>query len=84
MVAVVAVGGLARGAVDAARARTAADAAALAGVTDGPAGAADAARSNGGSLVWFRRAGADVVVRVEVGTAAAEARATLRDVAAPP
>ena len=37
-----------------------------------------------GTVVWFRQDGADVVVRVEVGGAAAEARATLRVEADPP
>jgi hypothetical protein len=78
MVTVVAVGRLGEGAVQAARARTAADAAALAGVRGGRAAAADAAAANDGRLVRFAQVGNDVIVRVEVGGAAAEARATLR------
>jgi hypothetical protein len=69
--------------IDAARARTAADAAALAGVEDGQ-GAADAfARANGGALVEFHVVdNGDVVVRVRVGRASATARATLDRVSA--
>jgi hypothetical protein len=62
-------------AVDDARARTAADAAALAGAAEGRAAAADLARANGGRLVRFEVRGADVLVTVEVGGASARARA---------
>lgn len=69
-------GRFARGAVDAAAAQTAADAAALAGVLDGPATARALAEANGGALVSFERVGTtDVRVRVRVGTAVAIARA---------
>lgn len=61
---------------DAARARTAADAAALAGVHGGRAEAADLARANGGVLTRFDAIGHDVVVAVVVGEATATARAT--------
>jgi hypothetical protein len=64
-------------AADAARARTAADAAALAGVLDGPAGAARLAAANGAVLESFAVVAGDVVVRVRVGDAFARARATL-------
>lgn len=65
---------------DAARARTAADAAALAGAVHGRVGASALAVANGGVLVRFERAtndpGADIVVEVRVGAARAAARAT--------
>jgi len=75
--AVVALGRFAVGTVDAARARTAADAAALAGAADGEAAAAAAAADNGGTLESFAAVGVDVVVRVRVGRAVAEARASM-------
>lgn len=62
-------------AIDAARARTAADAAALAGAAEGRSAAARLAGQNGGRLVGFRRDGDDVVVEVTVGDADATARA---------
>ena len=71
----VGLGVLGQGAVQAARARTAADAAALAGVVDGAAGARRLAAANGATLVRFGRAGDDVVVTVRVGRAVATARA---------
>lgn len=63
------------------QARTAADAAALAGVDGGMQSAERLARSNGGSLVSFSRdalraGGWVVTVIVRVGAAAASARAT--------
>lgn len=58
------------------RARTAADAAALAGVTDGRSGAADLARVNGGVLVGWSESGDEVRVVVRVGDRTATARAT--------
>jgi hypothetical protein len=64
--------------VDHARARTAADAAALAGLSGGEAAARQAALRNGGALVAYTRAGGpegDVVVTVTVGRASATARA---------
>jgi hypothetical protein len=75
--AVLALGRFAVGTVDAARARTAADAAALAGAADGRAAAASAAADNGGTLQSFVSSGDDVIVRVRVGRAVAEARARL-------
>ncbi len=83
-VGVVAIGRLAAGAVDAARARTAADAAALAGATDGRAAAAAVAAENGGLLVQFVTVGDDVLVEVRVGRAAARARATMGLARPPP
>lgn len=85
--ALAALGHLARAAVEAAQARTAADAAALAAAAaggpaaEGPGTArAEAARlagANGGRLVHFVLTDDGVVVRVQVGRAAAEARAVL-------
>jgi hypothetical protein len=68
-------------AVDAAKARTAADAAALAGARDGQGAATAVAVENGGRLVAFGQVGEDVVVTVRVGQAAAKARARLLVVA---
>lgn len=58
-----------------AQAQTAADAAALAGVADGRAGADSVARANGARLVSYREIDADVQVAVRLGEATAEARA---------
>lgn len=58
------------------RAQTAADAAALAGVVDGREAAAAVAAANGAVLVDFQRSGDDVLVRVMVGEAAADALAS--------
>jgi hypothetical protein len=60
---------------DRARARTAADAAALAGAVEGEQAASDLAADNGGELLEFERSGDEVVVRVRVGEADAFARA---------
>jgi hypothetical protein len=68
-------GRFAAGGVDAARARTAADAAALAGALDGEAAATWLAAANGGSLESFESGGGDVRVRVRVGAHTASARA---------
>lgn len=80
--AVVIVGGLLFGlgrmggqAVAAARARSAADMAALAAAAEGKAAASELARANGARLTGFESAGSDVRVRVEVDGAAASARA---------
>ena len=69
--------GFARATAERARAQTAADAAALAGVVEGQEAAAELAKTNGGELVEFRRDGSEVVVRVRVGGSAASARAGL-------
>src|SRR4051812_14714106 len=76
-VAVLALGRFAVGTVDAARARTAADAAALAGAAHGRADADRAASANGGQVESFAQVGDDVVVVVRVGSARATARATI-------
>lgn len=62
--------------VDRQRARAAADAAALAGVTDGRDRAAVLATANGGVLVAWSESGDEVTVVVEVGGQRATARAT--------
>ncbi|CAN5864531.1 hypothetical protein BH23ACT1_BH23ACT1_03010 [soil metagenome] len=80
---IVAAGGLCVGlgrlggdAVQAAQARTAADAAALAGAAEGEDLARDVADDNGAVLVAFVQDGLDVEVRARVGDAEAVARAT--------
>jgi uncharacterized membrane protein len=62
-------------AVHRAHARTAADAAALAGAADGRAAAEEVARSNDAVLDSFLVDGTDVEVRVHVGSTHATARA---------
>ena len=62
--------------VDRQRAQAAADAAALAGVVDGRAGAAALAAANGGVLVGWSQGDAEVTVEVEVDGVRAVARAT--------
>jgi len=64
-----------RVAVDGARPRTAADAAALAGAADGRGPARHLAAVNDGHLVGYRAIGDDVVVEVAVGGVTARARA---------
>jgi hypothetical protein len=68
--------------VDAGRARTAADAAALAGVTGGEQAAARLAAEHGGELVSWRSSGppaaVTVMVTVRVGEATATAAASNR------
>jgi hypothetical protein len=64
------------GLVDRQRARAAADAAALAGVTDGRDGASALATANGGTIVAWSESGDEVTVTVEVGGQRALARAT--------
>ncbi|CAN5281793.1 hypothetical protein BH18ACT4_BH18ACT4_04630 [soil metagenome] len=64
-------------AVARAQARTAADAAALAGAAEGVEAADAVARDNHGTLESFRTEGTDTVVVVRVGPARAEARARL-------
>ncbi len=80
---IVAVGGLCVGlgrlggdAVQAAQARTAADAAALAGAAEGEAAAREVAGANGAVLVAYVQDGLDVEVRARVGDAEVVARAT--------
>jgi hypothetical protein len=67
---------LSRDLIDVSRARSAADAAALASVEDGPAAAIELATANGATLVSWAQVGSDVVVEVRVGDAVARARAT--------
>lgn len=62
--------------VDRQRARSAADAAALAGVTGGRAAAHDLAEANGGSLVGWAGDRHAVTVRVQVGDQVVVARAS--------
>ena len=62
--------------VSRASARTAADAAALAGASEGRRAAEELARANGARMTAFERLGADVRVTVRVGGAEASARAT--------
>ena len=76
VVLTLAVGELAADVIDVARARTAADAAALAGVTGGRSAAARLAATNGAELTVWRRAGREVTITVQVGNAVATARAT--------
>lgn len=60
---------------DAAQARTAADAAALAGAAAGESEARSIASANGGELIEYRRTGSTVTVVVQVGDVRARARA---------
>ncbi len=69
---------------DAARARTAADAAALAGAVEGRRVAAEIAEANGAALLEFVRQGSVVEVLVEVNRARARARAETSVVWDPP
>ena len=62
--------------VDHQRAQAAADAAALAGVSEGRDGAAALATANGGVLVAWSESGDEVTVVVAVGAQRARARAT--------
>ncbi len=60
-----------------ARARTAADAAALAGAAGGRTAAEEVAIENGAVLEEYEAFGVDVLVRVRTGRATAEARASV-------
>lgn len=75
--AVVALGQVGRVLDDRARARTAADAAALAGAAEGPAGAEDLARRNGATLEEVTVRQGTTVVRVRVGWVTARAAAAV-------
>ena len=70
-----AVGRLGEAAVARAQARTAADAAALAGAAQGRTAAVDTARDNGARVLGYRDLGREVEVTVEWGAARARARA---------
>jgi Flp pilus assembly protein TadG len=83
LVAVLLLAEVGRAVVDRARARTAADAAALAGVRDGVDAARALADDNGGRLTRFVRSGDEVEVTVQVGDRHAVARARL-DIEAQP
>jgi hypothetical protein len=67
---------LSRDLIDVTRARSAADAAALASVEGGRAAAIEMAVINGATLVSWAQVGSDVAVEVRVGDAVATARAT--------
>jgi hypothetical protein len=73
--ALIALGHLGAVVADRSRARTAADAAALAGASDGEAKARAVAAANGGSVRRYVVSGPDVEITVEVGRAEATARA---------
>jgi hypothetical protein len=66
---------LAQGLAARAQARTAADAAALAGAAEGRDAAAEVAEDNGGRLLEWRSEGDEVWVRVQVRNARASAKA---------
>ena len=68
---------LSRDLIDVSRARSAADAAALASLEGGHAAAVELATTNGATVVSWARVGSDVVVEVRVGDAVATARATI-------
>jgi hypothetical protein len=70
-----ALGPVARHANDRARARTAADAAALAGAAEGARAARSVAEANGARVIFFWEEGHDVWVGVELGEARAAAKA---------
>jgi hypothetical protein len=73
--AIVLLGRIGGTAVDRASARTAADAAALAGAADGRGAAASVAAADGGHIESYRELGVETEVRVSVGHATALARA---------
>lgn len=73
---VLALGPLTQHADRRARARTAADAAALAGAAEGEDAAREVAAANGAELLHWRQRGDDVWVSVEVGGVEAAAKAT--------
>ena len=73
--AIVLLGRVGGAAVDRASARTAADAAALAGAAEGRASASSVAAADGGRIESYRELGVDTEVRVSVGGATAVARA---------
>lgn len=66
------------GVIDRARARTAADAAALAGARDGEDVAGEVAEQNHGELLAYVSSDGEVEVTVRVGDSTARARAVLR------
>jgi outer membrane lipoprotein SlyB len=80
MVTLLVVGHVSSAIGDRARARTAADAAALAGAHDGEAAARAFATYNGAELTTFEQVGDEVEVTVAVGGIQASARARLETV----
>ena len=72
----IAVGSMAADVVDAARAQTAADAAALASIEGGRVAASSMALEHGGAVVSWSQQGTVITVSVRVGDAVAVARAT--------
>ena len=72
----IALGSMAGTVIDAARAQTAADAAALASIEGGRGAASRLATAHGGVVVAWSQRGAEIVVTVRVGDAVAVARAT--------
>lgn len=79
-----ALGPMGRALTDRAQARTAADAAALAGAAQGEGVARDLARANGAELVAYSSGNGEVVVEVQVGDVAARSRARRVQVARAP
>jgi hypothetical protein len=73
--AIMLLGRIGGAAVERASARTAADAAALAGAAEGRTAAASVAAADGGRIESYREAGVETEVRVAVGRATAVARA---------
>jgi len=73
--AIVLLGRIGGAAVDRASARTAADAAALAGAAEGRGAAGSVAGADGGRIESYRELGVETEVRVRVGSATAVARA---------
>ena len=73
--AIVLLGRMGGAAVDRASARTAADAAALAGAAEGRSAASSVAGADGGRIESYRELGLETEVRVSVGRATALARA---------
>jgi hypothetical protein len=83
VLATLAFGPLGRAVTDRTQARTAADAAALAGAAEGEGAARTLAEANGGRLVEYAREGPEVEVEVVVGDVTAWARAEGRAVGPP-
>src|SRR5436305_13453695 len=73
--AIVLLGRIGGGAVDRASARTAADAAALAGAAEGQPAASSVAAADGGRIETYRELGMETELRVTVGRATPVARA---------
>lgn len=82
--ALVPVGLVAKATIERAEARTAADAAALAGALHGERSARELAEANGGRLTEFAEHGEEIEVTVELGGRRATARAVRETVVVPP